>query len=179
MGERERVREKEPQTISVSAQIYEKGLAERAEFVKRQTQGRLVIRGDELPFGVTRQGRSKHYLNPELDNGAALKDWTIFIQEIFTNSGRHIHQGGIALFILEGKGYTVVDGEKVEWEEDDLVMLPIKPGGTEHQHFNAQPGKPYRWMAFIYSPFRDILAGDMKQVEESPMWKEITKAAEA
>jgi gentisate 1,2-dioxygenase len=88
------------------------------------------------------------------------------------HSGKHRHQGGIMLYVIEGEGYTVVDGEKVEWEKGDLIVLPVKPDGCEHQHFNKEPGKPAKWMAFRYHPFSAILGNLFEHVEDRPDWKE-------
>ena len=98
-------------------------------------------------------------------------DWFIFVQNIKRHSGRHRHQCGLGLFVLEGKGYTVVDGVKYDWEKDDLILLPIKPDGCEHQHFNAEEGKPCFWLAFIFSPVFDAVGSDIEQRSVSPDWK--------
>jgi len=75
------------------------------------------------------------------------------------------------IFVLEGKGYTVVDGQRCDWEKGDLILLPIRPGGVEHQHFNLNGGEPSRWTAFIYKPFHDEVAHGMEQREESPEFR--------
>jgi len=62
----------------------------------------------------------------------------------------------------------LVDGEKVEWKKGDLILLPIKPGGVEHQHFNRTQDRPARWLALIYGPFQDSLAHFLEQKEELP-----------
>ena len=53
----------------------------------------------------------------------------------------------------------------------DLLLLPIKPGGVEHQHFNLQPGQDCRWIAFSYMPFFDHVASEFTQTEVSPLFK--------
>ena len=60
--------------------------------------------------------------------------------------------------MITGKGYSVVDGERIDWQAGDLLLLPIKPGGVEHQHFNINPGSECRWIAFSYMPFFDHVA---------------------
>lgn len=77
--------------------------------------------------------------------------------------------------VLEGKGYTVVDGIRYDWEKDDLILLPVKPNGCEHQHFNADPsGKAAEWMAFIFNPYFEALGAPLEQKAESPDWKGTT-----
>ena len=48
----------------------------------------------------------------------------------------------------------------------------MKPGGVEHQHFNADPAHPAIWAAFINIPIQEYLASDLKQEEVSPDFKE-------
>ncbi|MCH8023010.1 MAG: cupin domain-containing protein, partial [Thaumarchaeota archaeon] len=49
-------------------------------------------------------------------------------------SGRHAHMEAI-LYVLEGKGYTEVDGEKVPWETGSSIHVPGPQ--TMHQHFTG------------------------------------------
>jgi len=139
-------------------------------------KGKIVIRAKELPWHQTRQDYSKRFLSPhKVVDAAALaaaaQGWTCFIQEIRTHSGKHRHQGGIQLFVLEGEGTTTMDEKKVDWEKWDLIVLPVKPKGCEHQHFNRVPGKPAKWMAFRYHPFSEVLGNMFEQVENHPDWK--------
>ena len=70
--------------------------------------------------------------------------------------------------MIDGTGYSIVDGERVDWKAGDLLLLPIKPEGVEHQHFNLDPSKPCHWIAFVYMPIYDYLAGEISQVEVAP-----------
>jgi gentisate 1,2-dioxygenase len=69
---------------------------------------------------------------------------------------------------IEGDGYSVVDVERVDWKAGDLLLLPIRRGGVEHQHFNKVAGTPCRWIAFCHMPQMDRLAMEMTQIETSP-----------
>ena len=51
------------------------------------------------------------------------------------------------------------------------MLLPMKPEGVEHQHFNAQPGTPAVWVAFYSIPIIEHIAAEMEQVENSPEFK--------
>lgn len=59
--------------------------------------------------------------------------------------------------MIEGRGWTVVDGIRHGWEAGDLILLPLKPGGVEHQHFNAEPAKPCVWLGIIHGGLWDAL----------------------
>ena len=97
-------------------------------------------------------GLSMCFLSPYAFPDTAVQTWYVFQSKQYTHSGKHIHQGGVVLFVLEGRGYTVMDGVRHDWEEGDLIILPIQPGEVEHQQFNADPDRPMRLLAFIYQP---------------------------
>ena len=147
---------------------YDRELRLLKEQVKRFQEGRVVVKAKDCPLERTRQGLLRFYLHNLMIHDTVLKDWRVFVHEIHTHSGKHTHQGGLVIFVLDGEGYTLVDREKVEWKKGDLILLPIKPGGVEHQHFNRDPNRPSRWLALIYAPFQDALAHFLDQKEESP-----------
>ena len=96
-----------------------------------------------------------------------LQDWIVFTHEIRTASGKHKHQGGLVIYVIEGKGYSEVDGERVDWEAGDVVLLPLRPGGVEHQHFNLDPDKPAVWIAFIRRAIQEFVASELQQTQVS------------
>jgi quercetin dioxygenase-like cupin family protein len=49
-----------------------------------------------------------------------------------SNSG-HGHQNEAAFYILEGRGYEIHDGQRYDWEKDDLVLVHTD---SVHRHFN-------------------------------------------
>jgi hypothetical protein len=136
----------------------------------QQNQGRVLCRSEDRDWDSTRQGLMKYYLHPQLIGDTAIQDWQCFVHKIIRHSGKHRHQGGLVIYVLEGRGYSVVDGERHDWEAGDLLLLPIKEGGVEHQHFNTNPDEPCRWLAFIHWPTLDALASPAEQLSESPTW---------
>lgn len=166
--ERTRVRERETTVLNP----YELGLQQDREFAERQRSGRVVIRKQETTQELMRQGHLRFYL----DSGRTIKDtplqnWAVFTHEVRSVSGKHRHQGGLIIYVIDGTGYSVVDGERVDWEKGDLLLLPLKPKGVEHQHFNVNPEKPAVWMAFIHRGIREYVASEMTQTEPSAEWK--------
>jgi len=168
--EKERVKQGEPTQV-VDDPDYEALLTATAAERHRAKTGQIVIRAKEIPWRQNRQALVKTYLNPYSAINSAAADWLCFVHDVKVHSGRHRHQGGIHLFVLEGDGYTVVDNQKLDWEKWDLITLPVKPRGCEHQHYNKKPGHPAKWMAFQYNPFNKPLGNMFEQVEDSPDWK--------
>ena len=50
-----------------------------------------------------------------------------------THGGKHAHMEAI-LYILQGEGYSIVDGETVPWKKG--TCFHVQGPQTEHQHFN-------------------------------------------
>jgi hypothetical protein len=75
------------------------------------------------------------------------------------------------IYIIGGKGYTVIDGVKHPWEAGDVVQLPLRRDGVVFQHFNSDPQKPARFLAcepnHVNSAGMDRGSG-FEQLEESP-----------
>jgi len=147
---------------------YEAAIQAQERLLERGRTGRILVRDEERPWENTRQGRIRYFLHPDMYPDTALQEWRVFSQEIRAQSGKHRHQAGVAIYILEGQGYTVADGKRYDWEEGDLLTLPVKPGGVEHQHFNTNPDGPSRWMAFVFLPLANHVALHLKQVETAP-----------
>ncbi len=148
---------------------YERLIEEFQRTHRHSLAGEVVIRGHERPWVQNRNAYVQYLLHP-YERAAAFRQMLVFIHEIHTHGGVHRHQGGLALYVLDGRGHTVYDGERIDWQTGDLILLPIRPGGVEHQHFNADPGRPARWLAFITLTFQEFLASDMVQIKSSPDW---------
>ena len=169
MAEGERVRERERPPIQENP--YERVLKQRRDLAERNAKGPVVIHKADREVFMSRQGKLQFFMDPVTFKETPLQQWRVFTHEIGTKSGRHRHQGGLLIYVLEGKGYSIVDGERWDWEKGDLVLLPMRPGGVEHQHFNLDPAKPSTWAAFINIPIQEYLASDLQQVETSPEFK--------
>jgi mannose-6-phosphate isomerase-like protein (cupin superfamily) len=167
----------EPAAAAGSAALtdYDHLLSRRESFVKRQYEGKVVVWPQDREMQSTKQGRLRYYLNTNhLDT--CLPEWAIKVQEIPERSGKHRHQGGVIIFVLDGEGTTVVDGEPFHWEAGDLVVLPLKPGGVVHQHFNRPPdGTPARWAAYSHDVVKDLLGGKTEQLEMAPTWQAVAQ----
>ena len=132
--------------------------------------GAVVIRSSETEWESTRQGRLRYFSHFSFWGKLAASGWQIFEQDIRRHSGKHVHQGGLVIFCLEGQGYTVVEGERYDWKKGDLIVLPIKPGGCEHQHFNAVEGTACHWIAFVFRPLEERTGNEFRQVAVTTDW---------
>ncbi|MDP2728475.1 MAG: AraC family ligand binding domain-containing protein [Dehalococcoidia bacterium] len=165
MAEREATRTKEAEAKPV--QLYEQLMDMWRSARERAKTGKVVVRGKEQPWEDCRQGHARWYLHDNMPD-VAVRGWFVFMQDLHSHSGKHVHQGGLAIYIVEGQGYTVIDGVKYEWEGGDLLLLPIKPHGVEHQHFNTHLSMNTKWIGLIYGPFFDAMGDELEQKENQP-----------
>lgn len=139
-----------------------------AEERRRNREGKVHIAFRDAEWQNAKMGKTLYYAHPIISEHA-IRDWCVFIHEIHGQSGAHTHQGGVLIYVIEGQGYTNIDGERTNWKAGDVLLLPIKLGGVSHQHF-SEGDAPARFIAFLYMPFREALGGD---------WKITTTHAEA
>lgn len=162
MAEMQKVRTRERETVPGSK--YEAIYTQRAEFVERQKNGTIVVRDEDRDWEMARQGHLKFYLLPWTYPDTVLHEWFVFMHDVKKQSGKHRHQGGLVLFVVEGEGSTEVNGEMVDWEEGDCILLPFHPDGIEHVHFNRGEGSA-KWLAFIFEPTFHHVASELTQTE--------------
>ncbi len=136
---------------------------------RRAAVGKRVVHAKNIPFEQDQQGIRRTDCHPDLTENA-IDFFHVFTHKINTHSGRHIHQGGLTIFVVQGKGYSMVDGKRYNWEAGDLIQLPIKKGGVDHQHFNLD-GKPSIWLAIIPHTLQRFVGRKLTQTEFSPTWK--------
>lgn len=61
----------------------------------------------------------------------------------------HRHTYETVLYVLEGKGWTLVEDEKIEWEAGDAVYIP---SWAWHQHQNLSDTEPAKYIACENAP---------------------------
>jgi gentisate 1,2-dioxygenase len=146
---------------------------------EHQRKGAWLIKGRDLPWENNRQGKMKWFLHPAL-NTTSIRSMIVFEQEIPPGgrSGAQKTPGGSVLYILEGKGYTLLDGVRHDWQAEDLVNIPIRTEGVVVQHVNTDSRRPVRFVSADLN-LVDILGVDrgaeLEQIEPTPTWDENKK----
>ena len=158
---------------------YESMLRWRAEWLEKQRTGKLLVKSTDRDFEASRQALLKRYVTFEFTPEVASTNWSVFVNDVKQHSGRHRHQGGLVLFVIAGSGGTDIDGVRYRWKRGDLITLPIRPGGVEHQHFNDRAGKDCRWVAFYYKPFEDWVCHTMTHIQDHDGTPPAAKEADA
>jgi quercetin dioxygenase-like cupin family protein len=134
-----------------------------------------VVKGSDLPQEVNKQGLMRWYLHPAITD-TTLTTLMFYEQEIppGSRSGKFKFQGEQVIYILEGKGYTLVDGVKHHWQAGDVLNLPIRKPGIIVQHVNEDPVVPAKFVAAEPNYFActgvDRGSG-FEQIEEAPEYR--------
>jgi quercetin dioxygenase-like cupin family protein len=87
----------------------------------------ILMGGSESPSDETNGFRAK-----------AVSMTNIFEEAPHSGSHRHAHTEAM-LYVLEGQGYSEIDGQRHDWEEGDAVHVP--PRMTVHEHFNGSDAR--------------------------------------
>lgn len=81
-------------------------------------------------------------------------------------SQKHGHQNPALMYVLNGVGYDIHDGERVDWRAGDLFVVPP---GTVHQHFNALDDRPARVLIVKSKPLYNFANLNYQEfVEKAP-----------
>lgn len=152
--------------------LFDNLLKQRDAWRNKMKTAKNLIKWRDLPWEINKQGKMKWYLHPDLHDRASMAH-LFFMQEIppGSRSGKQKVQGGLVHYILEGRGYTVLDGVKHEWESGDVVALPFRDKGLDYQHYNLDPEKSVLLVAAMPN-FFDVFGVDMgsglEQLENCP-----------
>ena len=123
-------------------------IALRNEQRERQKTAIQVIRGDELPIEKNSLGHLQWYMHPHIKD-TVLSTFLFYRQTLPPGgrSGRLKYQGGNVIYILEGEGYTILDGVRHAWSAGDIINVPLKTRGVVIQHFNSSKEKNVQFVA--------------------------------
>src|SRR5574342_711409 len=155
--------------------LYQQLIQSRDDERPRIAAAGVCVKGGALPWEVNPQGVMKWYMHPQIDS-TAHKFLIFYAEEIAaaSRSGKQRCQGGVVFVIVEGSGYTVIDGERFDWKKGDLLQIPIKPDGVVFQHFN----KSQREAALLIAAEPNLVAATgvdracgFEQLEEAPEYR--------
>lgn len=133
----------------------------RDRYRRQAERGIKIVRGEDLPWEINRQGKMRWYMHPA-KNDTAIRSLVVYMQEIEPGgrSGKQASPGGIVHYMLEGKGHVVVNGKKHSWTRGDCVGLPVLSRPVEYQFFNTDRKRAARYIAAMPNLF-EVLGVDM------------------
>jgi quercetin dioxygenase-like cupin family protein len=162
--------------------IYQALLDDAQSQPQRNAQRRKIVRPEDMPWEMSRQGLLKHLLNEQMNTRMETVDAYMQIIPPGSRSGRHRHLAEECLYVLEGMGYDqhqdcdleVTDRyewqpqaeiKRCEWEAGDVIYIPPN---TIHQHFNLDPKRPVRLISATNRIYKYCGLNDLQQFDDAP-----------
>ena len=162
--------------------LYQRLLDDSQDAASRNSRRKKIIRPDEMPWEMSRQGLLKHLINENMNTRMETVDAYMQILPPGSRSGKHRHLAEECVYVIEGKGYDLHQDcdveitdvftwsiqdevKRYEWEAGDVIYIPPN---TVHQHFNADPSKPARLISSTNRIFKQIGLNTLDQLEDSP-----------
>jgi quercetin dioxygenase-like cupin family protein len=163
-------------------EAYRRLLDEASDAPRRNAGRKKIVKPDEMPWEMSRQGLLKHLINEDMNTRMETVDAYMQIIPPGSRSGRHRHLAEECLYVLEGCGYDLHQDcdveitdtyfwkpreeiQRFEWEAGDVIYIPPS---TIHQHFNADPDRPVRLISAINRVYRHCGLNDLQQLEDAP-----------
>ncbi|MDB5509722.1 MAG: Cupin domain protein [Hyphomicrobiales bacterium] len=162
--------------------LYQRLLDDSQDAASRNSRRKKIIRPDEMPWEMSRQGLLKHLINENMNTRMETVDAYMQILPPGSRSGKHRHLAEECVYVIEGRGYDLHQDcdveitdvftwsiqdevKRYEWEAGDVIYIPPN---TVHQHFNADPSKPARLISSTNRIFKQIGLNTLDQLEDSP-----------
>src|SRR3989449_7556418 len=162
--------------------LYQALLDDASTAPARNSKRKKIVRREDMPWELSRQGLLKHLLNEGMNTRMETVDAYMLIIPPGSRSGKHRHLAEECLYVLEGRGYDLHQDcdveitdtyhwkpqdevKRFEWEAGDVIYVPPN---TIHQHFNAAPHRPARLISAINRIFKHSGLNDLEQIEDAP-----------
>jgi len=162
--------------------LYQALLDDASTAPSRNSKRKKVVRPDDMPWEMSRQGLLKHLINEGMNTRMETVDAYMLIIPPGSRSGKHRHLAEECLYVLEGRGYDLhqdcdveitdtyhwkpqAEVKRYEWEAGDVIYIPPN---TIHQHFNAGPDQPVRLISATNRIYKACGLNDLEQLEDAP-----------
>lgn len=162
--------------------LYQRLLDEAQDAPSRNSRRKKIVKPQEMPWEMSRQGLLKHLINENMNTRMETVDAYMQIIPPGSRSGKHRHLAEECVYVLEGRGYDIhqdcdveitdsfewvpqKETKRFEWEAGDVVYIPPN---TIHQHFNLQPDRPVRLISATNRIFKQIGLNTLDQLEDAP-----------
>ena len=92
---------------SLNDKLYQSLLDEAAAAPARNARRKKIVRPEEMPWEMSRQGLLKHLLNEQMNTRMETVDAYMQVIPPGSRSGKHRHLAEECLYVLEGYGYDL------------------------------------------------------------------------
>lgn len=167
---------------SGNERLYQRLLDEAQDAPSRNSRRKKIVKPQEMPWEMSRQGLLKHLINENMNTRMETVDAYMQIIPPGSRSGKHRHLAEECVYVLEGCGYDIhqdcdveitdafewipqKETKRFEWEAGDVIYIPPN---TIHQHFNSQSDRPVRLISATNRIFKQIGLNTLDQLEDAP-----------
>jgi quercetin dioxygenase-like cupin family protein len=167
---------------SAHQDLYQQLLDDATQAPARNAKRKKVVKPEDMPWEMARQGLLKHLLNEAMNTRMETVDAYMQIIPPGSRSGRHRHLAEECLYVVEGQGYDLHQDcdveitdtyhwtpqpeiKRYEWQAGDVIYIPPN---TIHQHFNASLERPVRLISAINRIFKSSGLNDLEQLDDAP-----------
>ena len=170
---------------STHQDLYQALLDDAATAPVRNAKRKKIVKPEDMPWEMSRQGLLKHLLNKGMNTRMETVDAYMQIIPPGSRSGRHRHLAEECLYVVEGRGYDLhqdcdveitdtyhwkpqSDVKRYEWQAGDVIYIPPN---TIHQHVNASADQPARLISAINRIFKASGLNDLEQLDDAPEYR--------
>jgi uncharacterized RmlC-like cupin family protein len=167
---------------TLQRKLYQDLLDDAATRPARNAKRKKIVRPEDMPWEMSRQGLLKHLLNEQMNTRMETVDAYMQVIPPGSRSGKHRHLAEECLYVVEGRGHDLhqdcdveitdtyhwkpqAEVKRFEWEAGDVIYVPPC---TIHQHFNADPERPARLISCINRVYKNSGLNDLEQIEDAP-----------
>jgi quercetin dioxygenase-like cupin family protein len=167
---------------AANKKLYQDLLDDATTRPSRMALRKKIVRPDEMPWEMSRQGLLKHLLNDQMNTRMETVDAYMQVIPPGSRSGKHRHLAEECLYVVEGHGYDLHQDcdveitdtyawkpqdevKRFEWESGDVIYVPPC---TIHQHFNGDPERPARLISCTNRIYKNSGLNDLVQIEDAP-----------
>ncbi len=125
---------------SAGGSFYERELALADESETEREAATKLTRFADLTLRVSPRGtRTALLVDGSLGHKTSGLSMAMFQIPPGKGQAKHRHPGEAILYIVDGRGYSVIEDQRHDWETGDAVLVHQY---CWHQHFNADPDHP-------------------------------------
>jgi quercetin dioxygenase-like cupin family protein len=117
-----------------AAEIYFDQLNFAQEEERLRRAGKVLVKSEDLDWGLTPMGRVAYGVDPKLGFHVKLLGGLFAEIPPGKRSGAHRHIYEETNYVIAGEGYSIIEDQKYEWKKGDTLVIPVF---AWHQHFNS------------------------------------------
>jgi gentisate 1,2-dioxygenase len=124
-----------------------------------------LTKAEKAMAGSPHDGIIMQYVNPAT-GGPVMPTLGAYIQLLrpAQHTSAHRHTGSVVYNVAKGRGFSIIDGRRLDWQERDIFVVP---SWSVHEHANLSAGEDAVLFSFSDLPVMHALGLYREQVPAS------------